>query len=292
MSSELIFNKKAFEEHRNVISPISFISKSGKPDKTTEVNVLFTLPYDVNIIEDATINSKVLEAYKSGEYSEDILKAFANTVYNMKQTNLHEAIYQYLIMNCRDIIINFNFRLLSKYYDLIKGADNIPEDPFFISDNYFCLGNRSEIIDNICKFIDNSLSALHFASCEIYLELNKIYFFQLMNNIYYQTVSFIDNTAILFANRYSTDFDHFKAIFKSVYNTEIDNNVIKDMTSEFRYTFVAAICREIIEKELPDLYQALHFIFENAARMSYTEPNPITITDLAEAAMIGGQKNE
>lgn len=295
MSSELIFNKEAFEEHRNVISPISFISKSGKPDKTTEVYALFTLPYDVNIIEDATVNSKILELHNSGEYPKELFDGFTNSVYNMKQVNTHEAIYQYLVMNCRDIIVNFIFRVLSKYYELINNevsTESLDNKEYFISDDCFCLGNRFEIIDKVRNFIDVALNNLHFASSEGYLELNRIYFFQLMNNLYYQVISFIDNTAIDFANRYSTDYNHFRLIFKSVYNTEIDNNAIKDMSSYFRYTFVASICREILEKELPDLYQGLHFIFENAARMAYTELNPVTITDLVEAAMSGGPKNE
>lgn len=279
MSSELVFDKKKFEENRKTICPISFIGKNGEPKKSEGVNSLFTLPYDVNILSNATVNTKVVEKELHDTVDQDTMKSFLYSVDMMKRENEYNAIRQYLIMNTRDAIYSFMCAIQSKFNDLISYDSNDKEENYYIY-------SRS-LMDklNISEFIDFVFENIKLASSDCYAKLNEIYFFQIMNSIYYQFVTFIDNGAIKFAADYYTSDAIFKNIVYHVYGEKIDDKALETMTLQYRYTFVTAICREIIEGELPKLYNALHMIFLNGAHMALTEDNPIFLADIMETTI-------
>lgn len=274
MSSELVFDKKKFEENRKTICPISFIGKNGEAKKTEEVNSLFTLPYDVNIISDATVNTKIVDKEFNDTVDQDTMKSFLYSVDMMKRDNEYSAIKQYLIMNTRDAVYSFICSIREKFNDLV--SSNRDDVEIYTIIPYWA---------NINDFINSIFENMKLASSDCYVKLNEIYFFQLMNSIFYQFVTFIDNGAIKMANNYYMSDTIFKNIVYNVYGEEVDDKALQTMTSQYKYTFIAAICRDIIEAELPKFYNALHMIFLNGAHMALNVDNPIFLSDVMETAL-------
>lgn len=271
------FNPTEFQKNRETISPITFINGDVKADN--DLNSLFTLPYDLSLLSRATVNSMVVAAKESCTCSEE---AFNNFLYDVNRQNVSnhvDAIYSYLIMNSRDFVFNY---LSAMFNSILENTITKPryydEDEEYYA-NYsraYYFINSGELDDTIKKTLDRFVFGS--STCK---DLPPIYYYQLMNNLYFEIIVYIDTVIRRvvdrkYMNNNNRDFDK---LMVHVYG---ENNGIKanQLTPEFKYTFATSIIREMVEKKLPDLYHGLHYIFQSAASMAYIGSNPVTAEDI------------
>ena len=283
------FDKDKFEENRKIIAPITFVGDSVKKDE--ELNSLFTLPYDLSILSRATTNTLAFNVTKSGTFDKDALieyNNFSHDIARMNKENHIEAIRSYLIMNCRDFVLTFLMKIFReiindtivesyriKKHDQDDYENEYDDDKYFFT--YFGYFRKNDV-DNIIKnCIDDSNLVLYFQSI-----LPSIYYYQLMNKLYFKLIVYIDNVIIDMADRRFQNNRTMNKLIENVYGPNNGIDVTK-FTAEFRYTFTTSILREKVEKKLPDLYYGLHQIFNVAASMAFVGNNPAYIDDMKSA---------
>lgn len=274
------FNSEEFNKNRKTISPITFINGEIKADE--DLNNLFTLPYDLALISRATVNTMAMQVKPNCDPD-----TFENFEYDCKRqtlTNHVDAIYAYLLMNTRDFSYNFLQTMFNSIMrDIIPAipkkynySDNEDEEyNYRYKRNYFNYCTSSQQLDKIIK---DTLDGFTFGLCTV-KDLPPIYYYQLMNNMYTQLIIYIDG---IIRDMVYTTFQqnkYFDDLMRHVYG---ENNGIKasQFTTEFKYVFATSIIREKVEQKLPEFYQGLHYIFQNAAAMSYTGANPIHKQDI------------
>lgn len=287
------FNSEEFNKNRKTISPITFINGEIKADN--DLNSMFTLPYDLALLSTATVNTMAMQAKPN--CSPDTFKNFAYDCKRQTLTNHVDAIYAYLLMNTRD----FSYNFLQTMFNSIMGdiLPAIPEKSRYYDDedvrynyeyerNYFKYYRSSNHLDKVIK---DTLDRFTFGLCTV-KDLPPIYYYQLMNNMYIQLIIYIDSVIRDMVDSKFQQNRHFDDLMRHVYG---ENNGIKasKLTAEFKYVFATSIIREKVELKLPEFYQGLHYIFQNAAAMAYTGANPNSqqdieyITDTISVGVIG-----
>jgi len=259
-----------FSENRETIVPITFVN--GNIRATEELNSMFTLPYDLAVLGRATTLDGCENIAKSGQVSEPVFKSFAMDVVRMNKNNFEDAIKVYLLMNCREFIYSFVCHMMNNICDVQANPNYRPADDDDYDDGYY--SSPYYINDrDIDKLVLDHLNTFVFAT-STNGDMTKIYYYQLMNSLYFQVVAFVDGLirATSF-RRYTRNNRVFNKLVEKVYgpNNGIDP---KTLTAEFRYTFSTSIMREMAEKELPVLYQGLHKIFMTAASMACIDAIP------------------
>ena len=259
-----------FSENRETIVPITFVN--GNIRATEELNSMFTLPYDLAVLSRATTLDGCENIAKSGQVSEPMCKSFAMDVIRMNKNNFEDAIKVYLLMNCREFIYAFVSHMMNNICDVQANPNYRPADDDEYDEGYcytpYYINDR-----DIDKLVLEHLNTFVFA-LSTNVDMTRVYYYQLMNSLYFQVVAYVDglirSTAL---RRYTRNNRVFNKLVEKVYgpNNGIDP---KTLTAEFRYTFSTSIMREMAEKELPVLYQGLHKIFMTAASMACTEAIP------------------
>lgn len=275
------FNAEAFKENQKTIKPITFVN--GKIDDNSDLNSLFTLPYDLALLGRATSNTMAVQARDAGVCAEDTFEEFAYDLQRQSVNNHIDAIYAYLFMNCRDFVFTYLAHMFnnimgevipplpekSRYYDEDEAYDN-----YEYSRNFYTYMNSRELDD----VIKNCLDKFVFGTSTI-KDLPPIYYYQLMNNMYTQIIIYIDSVIRRMVDRRFMHSRGFEDLMKHVYG-EMNGMKGAKFSQEFKYTFATSIIREMVEKKLPELYHGLHFIFQTAASMAYVGPNPVYQQDI------------
>lgn len=282
---EVNFDQKKFEKNRNVISPITFVGEEFKSDQ--QLNGLFTVPYDLAVISRATSNSLARDIAKVETIPSEEFKQFAYDVVRMNQENHVDSIRAYLYMNCKDFVFTF---LLKMFGDIMTETDEkdpkkrIPKYDYDDVDydynydngyfmNYSGYLYRKDIDEVITKTIDN------FILCtSINDMMPSVYYYQLMNSLYFQLVVYIDSVIKNMVDRRFQVTKFFNKLLENVYGTECMDGT--KFRPELRYTFATSIIREMVEKRLPDLYNGLHQIFQVVASMANVGFNPNYMEDM------------
>ena len=262
-------NMQNFAQNRGTIVPITFVN--GNIKATEELNSMFTLPYDIAVLSRASTIDGIRGIADSGNVSESALKSFTLDVARMNKNNHEDAIKVYLLMNCREFIYAFLNNMMNKICDLkIRNSRYDDEDDY---DGYYYNYIDDRAID---KLVFDQLNTFVFAM-STNRDMTAVYYYQLMNSLYFQVVAYLDGAIRnMVFRRFTNGSDKsFKKLVSKVYG---ENNGIdpSTFTPEFRYTFATSIIREMAEKELPELYGGLNQIFMTAASMAYMENNPVS----------------
>lgn len=255
---------KDFNENRKTIVPITFVN--GNIKATDELNNMFTLPYDLAVLERAS----VLDALKNIETNFDpgSFKSFCRDVARVNKNNFEDAIKSFLLMNCREFIYLFMSNTMTKLcvdtLDNNRRYDN-REINIYIDER------------KIDKIVLDHLNSFVFCMSEN-IDAVRVYYHQLMNSLYFQIVTFVDDTIrYTVYNKYSGNYNAADVAFDNlVAKVYGENNGIKSetLTHEFKYAFATSILREMMEQELPTLYHGLHQIFMSAASMACVKSLP------------------
>lgn len=275
------FDMESFRENQKTIKPITFVN--GKLDNDSNLNSLFTLPYDLALLGRATSNTMAMQAKEAGVCSEETFEEFAYDLQRQSVTNHIDAIYAYLFMNCRDFVFTYLANMFNnivgevipplpekyRYYDEDEMYDN-----YRYQRNFYTPVNIRELDDVIKSCLDKFV----FGSSTI-KDLPPIYYYQLMNNMYTQIIIYTDSIIRRMADRKFMHDKGFEDLMIHVYG-DINGMTGNKFSEEFKYTFATSIIREMVEKKLPELYQGLHFIFQTAASMAYVGANPVYQQDI------------
>lgn len=269
---------KMFLENRKVIKPITFVNDENK--ETEDINAIFTLPYDIAIMSEAKVNDKLNYITQNNIVPEEVYNSFLSDVNRMSMKNYNSAIYNYLLMNVTDYLNTFLIDLFCNKMDPI-------------GNKYFYFRSE-EVYSLIRDLLDNYIIT---ASSSI--ELLNAYYYQLVNNMYFAIIEFVNNiiagnTYRYCTNNYYFDANHKDEFFEYFYvkaygDLPKDDNKIDAAT---KYTFITSIAREMVEKEFPKMYEGLCKIFFTASHMGFLRFNPDSSEQLMAIMFNISEKNK